>query len=200
MKMENLSDNKTLQYYTKNADDFIDATLHVDMHKIQDEFLSHLKTADLILDYGCGSGRDSKYFLDKGFKVEAFDGCRTFCETASKLAGINVKQMDFSEFCEDKKYSGIWACSSLLHARKTELPTLLRNIENALLPGGIFYCSFKQGYFEGERNGRYFSDFTKDELSKLIEGSTELSLIKIWQTEDARQNRKNMWINSIWKK
>ncbi|MBP3772100.1 MAG: class I SAM-dependent methyltransferase [Treponema sp.] len=190
----------TLSYYAINAQDFINSTISVDMKSIQNEFLSLLKRDSLILDYGCGSGRDSKYFLEKGFKVEAFDGCDSFCKAASKLAGIVVKNITFSDFSEKQKYDGIWACSSLLHAQKSELPYLLKKIEEALKLNGIFYCSFKKGKFEGERNGRYFSDFTKEELTKLVETSTNLSLVKIWMTKDARPERNDEWINSIWRK
>lgn len=190
----------TLSYYEKNAQDFINSTISVDMKSIQNEFLSLLKTDSLILDYGCGSGRDSKYFLEKGFRVEAFDGCDSFCKAASKLTGIIVKNISFSDFSETQKYDGIWACSSLLHASKNELPHLLKKIEEALKPNGIFYCSFKKGNFEGERNGRYFSDFTKEEMTKLIETSTNLSSVKIWVTKDARPERNDEWLNSILRK
>jgi SAM-dependent methyltransferase len=189
---------KTLKYYEENAKEFIASTLSVDMHEIQDEFLSFLTPGDLILDYGCGSGRDSKYFLEKGFKVESFDGCKTFCDIASKLTGIVVKNITFSNFSEEQNYDGIWACSSLLHAQKKELPYLLKRIEAALKKNGIFYCSFKKGDFEGGRNGRYFSDFTKEELANLIKNSTNLSEVKTWQTSDARPDRKDEWLNSIW--
>lgn len=190
----------TLLYYEENAKDFIASTLTVDMHEIQKEFLSLLHEGSLILDYGCGSGRDSKYFLKKGFKVEAFDGCKAFCDEASKLTGIAVKNIVFSDFSENQKYDGIWACSSLLHTPKKKLPHLLKRIEEALKPNGIFYCSFKKGDFEGERKGRYFSDFTKEELTNLVKKSTNLSELKIWQTKDARADRKDIWINSIWQK
>ncbi len=190
----------TLLYYEENAKNFIASTLTVNMHEIQDEFLSLLHEGSLILDYGCGSGRDSKYFLEKGFKVDAFDGCKAFCDEASKLTGIAVKNIVFSDFSENQKYDGIWACSSLLHAPKKELPHLLKKIEEALKPNGIFYCSFKKGDFEGERNGRHFSDFTKEELINLVRNSTNLSEVKIWQTKDARADRSDIWINSIWQK
>ena len=190
----------TLSYYAINAQDFINSTISVDMKSMQDEFSSLLQPDSLILDYGCGSGRDSKCFLEKGFRVEAFDGCDSFCKAASKLTGILVKNITFSDFSEKQKYDGIWACSSLLHAKKSELPYLLKKIEEALCQNGIFYCSFKNGNFEGERNGRYFSDFTKEELTELVAASTNLSLVKIWATKDARPERNDEWINSIWRK
>ena len=46
----------------------------VEFHSVQDKFLSYLSAGSYILDFGCGSGRDSKYFLEKGYRVDAVDG------------------------------------------------------------------------------------------------------------------------------
>ena len=40
-------------------------TKSVEFHSVQDKFLSYLSDGSYILDFGCGSGRDSKYFLEK---------------------------------------------------------------------------------------------------------------------------------------
>lgn len=197
--------NKTLQYYTQNAADFIASTKNVDMSSIQNEFISLLSPSSLILDLGCGSGRDSLAFLEKGFSVDAIDACKEFCDATKRLtsdfmSSIQIFQMDFSELSAAQKYDGVWACSSLLHVSKKELPQILKKIEEALKADGIFYCSFKWGNFEGERNGRYFSDFTENELCSLIERTTDFKKIRIWQTKDARPERNEIWINSLWKK
>ena len=68
-----------------------------------------------VLDFGCGSGRDTKYFLEHGMHVEATDGSEELCRIASDYAGIPVKRMLFQELKETEKYAGIWACSSILH-------------------------------------------------------------------------------------
>ena len=56
----------TLNYYNQNADSFIQGTVSVDFSQVQDKFLERLNEGDYILDFGCGSGRDTKYFLKKG--------------------------------------------------------------------------------------------------------------------------------------
>ena len=63
----------TLDYYDQNAEGFAAGTLDVKFTAIQDRFLGYLAPGALILDFGCGSGRDSRYFLSKGFNVEACD-------------------------------------------------------------------------------------------------------------------------------
>ena len=87
---------------------------------MQDKFLGFLKPGDRVLDFGCGSGRDAKYFLEKGFRVDAVDGAIEFVKLASEYTGIQVKQMLFQDLDAVGIYDGIWACSSILH-----LPCLL---------------------------------------------------------------------------
>ena len=65
----------TIDYYNKNAKTFIDGTVSVDIKHIQDTFLELLPENAKILDFGCGSGRDTKYFLEHGCSVDAMDGC-----------------------------------------------------------------------------------------------------------------------------
>lgn len=85
-----------------------------------------------ILDFGCGSGRDTKYFLDRGFSVEATDGSEELCKCASEYMGITVRQMLFQELEVKEKYAGIWACSSILHLPKDELKVVLAKMADAV--------------------------------------------------------------------
>lgn len=84
--------NKTIDYYNQNADSFVQGTVSVDFKKTQDKFL-RLLTGKTILDFGCGSGRDTKYFLESGFDVTATDGSEELCKSASAYTGIQVKHM-----------------------------------------------------------------------------------------------------------
>ena len=63
--------NSTVDYYNQNAEKFYQTTVDADMSDVQDRFLQYLPQGALILDAGCGSGRDSLAFLKKGFRVEA---------------------------------------------------------------------------------------------------------------------------------
>lgn len=58
--------NTTINYYNLNAKNFIENTQNADMHLAQEAFLQLLPGSASILDFGCGSGRDTKYFLEKG--------------------------------------------------------------------------------------------------------------------------------------
>ena len=89
--------NKTLDYYNQNAKDFISRTVDVDMHYCQDKFIGLLESGAYILDAGCGSGRDSLYFLEQGFKVCAIDGSEEMCKAASDYIGQPVACVKFQD-------------------------------------------------------------------------------------------------------
>ncbi|MBQ8640242.1 MAG: class I SAM-dependent methyltransferase [Lachnospiraceae bacterium] len=191
----------TIDYYNRNAQNFIDGTVSVDFTQNQNVFLELLPNGAHILDFGCGSGRDTKYFLDRGYQVDAVDGSMELCRAASEYTGIPVKQMLFQELAEVEKYDGIWACASILHVKKTELPDIIRKMSLATKENGIIYVSFKYGEYEGERNGRYFTDMTETSMKELLADFPELEVEKQWITGDVRVGRGDeRWLNMILRK
>ena len=191
----------TIDYYNLNAENFIQSTQNVDMHLAQDKFLHLLNEGAAILDFGCGSGRDTRYFLDKGYQVTATDGSAELCRRASDFTGIEVKEMLFGELDEIDTYDGIWACSSILHLPKNELLLVIRKMCDALKSTGVIYTSFKYSDFEGVRNGRYFTDFTEDSFKEFIAEIPELTIEDYWITGDVRPGRGDeRWLNLILRK
>lgn len=191
----------TIDYYNRNVQSFIDGTVSVDFTQIQNVFLELLPKDARILDFGCGSGRDTKYFLDCGYQVDAMDGSIELCRAASEYTGIHVKQMLFQELAEVEKYDGIWACASILHVKKAELPDIIRKMSLATKENGIIYVSFKYGDYEGERNGRYFTDMTEFSMKELLAAFPELVVEKQWVTDDVRAGRGDeRWLNMILRK
>ena len=113
--------NDSLQYYNQHAKEFSDSTRDVEFKEMQECFLAYLKPGARILDFGCGSGRDTKYFLDRGFETDAADGSEELVRIASEYTGIEVRLMYFQDLDEKEAYDGIWACSSILHLAYREL-------------------------------------------------------------------------------
>ena len=67
---EKFCENTTLKYYNENATSFSATTQIVDFSITQDKFLALLQPNAYILDFGCGSGRDTKYFMEHGYRVK----------------------------------------------------------------------------------------------------------------------------------
>lgn len=193
--------NKTINYYDINAKEFVEGTLNVDFKATQDKFINKLPAKGYILDFGCGSGRDTKYFLAKDFNVDAIDGSIELCKIASEYTNIKVRHMYFNELSIVNKYDGIWACSSILHLSLDDLVDVFKRMSKALKDEGIIYTSFKYGNFSGERNGRYFTDMTEDSFAKLIANVDNLKVEEQWITADVRPQRGNeKWLNLILRK
>ena len=193
--------NETLKYYNQNASDFAEGTLNADMSDPRSRFSVCLPPKGVILDFGCGSGRDTKAFLEAGFRVDAVDGSEELCALASEYTGIQVRRMLFSELDACERYDGIWACASILHLPKDELASVIQKMETALKYGGVLYASFKYGDFEGVRNGRYFTCFTEESLGAFWKNTKSLRIFGLWITQDVRPGREEeKWINLLARK
>ena len=198
MKMKH---NNTLTYYNNCADEFYRNTVTVEFTAMQERFLEKLEKGSYILDFGCGSGRDTKYFLEQGYYVEATDGSVELCKRASQYTGIQVKQMLFEELSVVDKYDGIWACSSILHLPIDKLEKVMPKMVTALKKNGIIYTSFKYGNFSGERNGRFFTDMTETTFADLLQRVVGLEVEEQWVASDVRPGRsEEKWLNLILRK
>lgn len=213
MKIESREKEKrTLSYYDENASAFCEGTRNADMSEMRGRFLRYLKQGALILDAGCGSGRDSKFFMESGYRVVALDGSKEMCRQASAYLGQEVQCRRFEEIDEKEVYDGIWACASLLHVPYELLPNVIARLIVALVDGGVLYASFKYGEEEREAGGRYFTDLKEEGWKKVLEEAEEekkgnkseskkLETIECFVTGDVREGRGGeKWLNVVGRK
>lgn len=193
--------DKTINYYNLNAKEFVSHTVSVEFEYTQRKFMDRLPKNSVILDFGCGSGRDTKYFISHGYQVDAVDGSIELCRLASEYTGIEVKHAFFNELTQVEKYDGIWACSSILHLPVNELEDVMHKMLAALKGKGIIYTSFKYGTFAGERNGRYFTDMTEKSFADFIKPIENIMIEEQWVSADVRPGRgEEKWLNLILRK
>ena len=193
-----MRENKTLDWYRENAEEFIANTGKVDMTALFSAFLDMVPSGGYVMDLGCGGGSASLYFTQAGYRVLAVDGCRELCEHTRNRVGCEARQLRFDELDYTDTFDGVWACASLLHVRKAELPGVLRLVWKALKKNGAFYASFKYGNEERDKNGRVFSDFTEDSVRTLLEETGGFRVVKLWLTHDARPGRTDeSWVNIL---
>jgi len=193
--------NDTIQYYNINAGAFIENTLGANMNEHYDAFLKHIPTGGSILDAGCGSGRDSKRFIELGYEVEAFDASEEMVRFAKTYTGLNVRQCAFSEIEYEKKFDGIWACASLLHISEDLLTEVMNLLINNLKLNGAMYMSFKYGESEYEKDGRLFNCFTKDTFTEYFKNFDTLKLETMYVSDDVREGRADeKWLSVVVRK
>lgn len=191
---------ETILYYEKNADRYVDETINCDFTDIEKKFCKYVKPGGHILDVGCGSGRDAKYFINKGYQVTAFDGSEEISKRASRYLGMPVETALIQEYSFHEQYDGIWCCASLLHLALSEIQIFLLKAEKFLNKNGIVYVSFKYGTCQEIRNGRYYTDLTEESLEKMISKLHQLEVAEMFQSSDVLRDRKQQWLNAILKK
>ena len=191
---------KTIDYYNQYADEFAQATLNVDMESLYQPFLAELPERARILDVGCGSGRDTLAFLNKGYQVDAIDYSEALVKRATLLTSIAVQQQSFYDIDVQDVYDGVWACASLLHSDRNRLPEVLKRIHAALRRGGVCYMSFKYDTTDREKDGRVFTNLDEDQAKELLDQLDGVAVLKQWITVDKRPDRKEEWLNVLWKK
>ena len=190
----------TIDFYQQNAEAFFNSTVNVDMTSLYEPFAAGLPPQGWVLDAGCGSGRDSRAFKERGFEVEAFDASAEMAALATAHSGVSVRHMRFSELSETTRYDGIWCCASLLHLPRHALPDAMQRLAAALRPGGVWYLSFKYGSGERTVAGRHFTDLDEEGLADLVMQMPGIVIQSVWQTQDRRPGRDEVWLNGLLQK
>lgn len=174
----------SIAYYNKNAQAFYERTINVDMQEIYPQFLKYLPLEGRILDAGCGVGRDSKFFLSKGYDVVSFDGSLEMVKMASNLLGKSVLHILFHKINFSHEFNAIWANASLLHIPYENLREIIQRLHQALFPSGILYASFKYGISMRQVENRFFFDMNEINIQPYLEGL--FHPLAIWKTADTR--------------
>lgn len=137
--------DKIAEKYSELYDeDFCDA-------EFLDKFLTFLSNKASILDVGCGTGRSTKYFSDKGYNVIGLDLSKKMIEIAKKsYPNIDFRLGDMRNINLSKKFEGIAFMYSLFHVEKNDALNILKNVKNFLNPKGILFIILQEG--NGEIN------------------------------------------------
>ena len=189
--------NDNVSYYERNARQFFDSTIEIDMSALHEAFLALLPAGAHILDAGCGSGRDAKIFGERGYRVSAFDASPELAALAADHCGFAVQVRRFAELDEVAVYDGIWACASLLHVSPAQMPDTFARLWRTMRPGGCFYLSFKLGRGEREQNGRRFTDADDETLKAWLAPLPDVASVESWITTDRRPERAEKWLNAL---
>ncbi len=196
----------TIESYNSTAEQYAANVASLFLEQEANKFLSHIEKGSLILDAGCGSGRDAKIFTERGYKVVGIDLSEKLLEIARKNAPTaEFRLMDIANInFPDESFEGIWNVASLLHVPKEEVPNAVNGFYRTLKNGGLLYVKAKEG--DGEtfpkdtRNGgveKFWSFFHKEELESLLK---EFMIIESTVTYPGNNYDTNPWVNVLCKK
>jgi ubiquinone/menaquinone biosynthesis C-methylase UbiE len=143
----------------------------------REKFTGMIPKGGKVLDAGCGSGRDAAYFETKDIGVVGIDLSDSLLVIARKVAAnaefinMDLRKMDFP----DNKFDGIWACASIIHLKRVEIPPVLATFFRILKPGGVLMVMVKAGTrdeFTAEPSipdkSRYYTYFSKKDIKDYI--------------------------------
>ncbi|MGB3212109.1 MAG: NUDIX domain-containing protein [Desulforhopalus sp.] len=189
----------TLAYYRDNAPDYVRETIAFECHNdLRQHFVNLLAPNSLILDLGCGSGRDSRYFLDQGHRVLATDAVSEIADCAAQYIGQPVRVQLAEELAEVETYDAVWASASLPHIPRSRIIDTFRRIIDALKPGGIWYMSFKKGETEcQDRKLRFYNNYTIPLMHRLLSRFPQIKVLEISESSSQLRGKDQVWINTL---
>ncbi|MBI5355633.1 MAG: class I SAM-dependent methyltransferase [Candidatus Aenigmarchaeota archaeon] len=187
--------SKTRETYGKIASQY--GKEHSDIEEVAkyaDFFVSSVKGN--ILDIGCGPGRDSRYFGENGLFPIGIDITPEFISMAkensplSEFVSMDARYLAFPE----GRFDGVWACASLLHLPREDMPMAIGEVYRVLKDDGLLFVSLKEGSGEKYVGERYFSYYSESEITGILEdaGFTIVSI--------EAEKKKDNWISVFAKK
>ena len=162
----------TIGHYDRNAEAFQQGTRDHDVRQNYRAFLAPFSTEKKldILDFGCGPGRDLRYFKSLGHRPVGLDGSAAFCEMASRFSDCPIWHQNFLNLNLPRQgFDGVFANASLFHVPGEELPRVLRQLHVSLRPDGILFTSNPRGNGEGWSGQRYGHYMQLRESSDFLE-------------------------------
>jgi SAM-dependent methyltransferase len=192
----------TLAYYEQGAEAFRAGTQDHDVSQNIDALLRHIdgKPPFVILDLGCGPGRDLKTFTQLGHTAIGLDGAAAFAAMARTATGCEVWQQDFLQLDLPKgRFDGIFANASLFHVPSQELPRVLQQLRATLKPRGVLFSSNPRGENqEGWNGGRFGAYHDLDAWRRYMSDAGFTELEHYYRPTGLRREQQP-WLASVWR-
>jgi SAM-dependent methyltransferase len=193
----------TLNHYNRHAENFWQGTQTHDVSQNRDALLGSLCGPGpfRILDFGCGPGRDLKFFRDMGHEAIGLEGSENFVEMARQHSGCEVWLQDFLRLnLPGEFFDAIFANASLFHVPSQELPRILKQLSATLKVGGVLFSSNPRGEnqegWSGERYGCYY-DWPRWRDFVTAAGFSEIAH---YYRPPGLPRAEQPWLASVWRK
>ncbi|GAA5481402.1 hypothetical protein Hsar01_00611 [Haloferula sargassicola] len=200
-RKQSCADAPTVDFYTRNSSDYFRQTAFLNLEEIYEKFRgAGLPRGALILDAGCGVGRDTRYFIQHGYRVVSFDASKGMVDLCNEYPFAYCVENEFRDlsFCEE--FDAVWACASLLHVGRDLIQVSIERLVRALKPGGVFYASFKEAPGSSRKDSRCFHYYDQVFLDGLLAGKLGLEELEVWSNAPRKENDKSEFINYLYRK
>ncbi len=201
-ELEEIS-SATLRHYQDGARSFWTGTRDHDVSQNVEALIRHLPgpPPQVVLDLGCGPGRDLTVFCDLGYTAVGLDGAEEFVRMAREYSGCEVLHQDFLQLhLADERFDGVFANASLFHVPSQELPRVLRELHATLKPRGVLFSSNPHGpNREGWSGDRYGCYLDLDEWRRFMTAAGFVELEHYYRPPGEPRHRQP-WLASVWRK
>ena len=194
---------RTLGHYDANANAFREGTRDHDVSQNYAALLGAIQSAPpfTILDFGCGPGRDLAWFRALGHEAIGLDGSSRFVEMARAATGCEVLHQSFLDLSlPPERFDGIFANASLFHVPTQELPRVLAQLRDALVPGGVLFCSNPRGRDEEGWRGERYGAFHSLETWRAQLTGVGFEEIDHYYRPAGKPREEQPWLATVWRK
>lgn len=186
--------------YDEIAPHFAAKFCETDLSAQLDRFCAYLQPGARVVDVGCGPGRDLLSLAERGFWAVGVDLSagmlrQALSRGAKRLVQADARALPFA----DGTLDGAWACASLLHLPKAELPAALTEIRRALGHGHvclILKCGEGESWRDDDQGQRRFFAYYHPAEVELALERAGFHVLHNYLEPDARRSDLT-WINAI---
>ncbi len=182
--------NRTIASYNRMAPEFVARLKHngfwdAPIEPAFSKFTATLAQRALVLDVGCGPGRDTNALQAAGFNAIGLDLSIGMLRQAQTYQSAPWVQSDMLNLpFGENSVDGVWMCASLLHIPRRLAPQVLIEVRRVLKPRGGFYVAVKQG--DGEEmtdnlGERHFIYYQPDALVAMVK-QAGFPVLEYWIT------------------
>jgi len=162
-----------MNYYNKNFKEYHEKTIAIDPSTFLEPAIKYFRSAGLILDIGCGSGRDIKWLKKRGFETVGFENSSGLVRLAGENARSKIIEGDFETYdFSDIMADVIILVGSLVHVPHNKMILVLSNIIKGLSgkKTDCIFLTLKKGAEKKiNDNGRIFYLWENNVLRKIFD-------------------------------
>jgi ubiquinone/menaquinone biosynthesis C-methylase UbiE len=166
----------TVATYDRMAGAFADQWWSTRLARPMLRFASSVADGGVVVDLGCGPGRDTAWLAEQGFVSVGVDASIGMLGEARRRAGdgpAGFAQGDLISLpLATSSVDGAWVCASLLHLDAADALLALNEVRRVLRPGAPLFAGVQEGEGEGTKSGdggdRFFTFGSPVELAAAV--------------------------------
>ncbi|MDZ7699254.1 MAG: methyltransferase domain-containing protein [Deltaproteobacteria bacterium] len=187
-------------YYEKNAAQYYDETVHIDPSTFLQPLTQWLRPCATILDVGRGSGRDMRWFKERGFTVTGMERSPGLAELARNHCECPVMKADFETHdFSSMSFDALVLVGALVHIPHDRFKEVLENILQALVPAGHVLITLKEGRELTEASHDRLFYLWQDAALRTIFGDLNLKVVDFSRTV-SKVRDSDIWLGYVLRK